>query len=295
MPANRLRTERWRDSLDEIAHKGGGIELAIERRQNPYARKADGPRIEPPRDLLWRVRLLEIDAQALVVESPGTMGTTLRLDPGTPLIGVMAIGQTRWMFHSKVLEAAQPRPAGRLRIAMPEHVERCTRRAQQRTSTAELTLPDVHGWHLRDPQTAPPAEEACRARIAEFALRGPTHDAPLDEPGAIRPDLGAGYRAKLANIGGGGVGLMVDREERGSVEGARLYWLQLDLRPIVPVPLGLTARLAHSHIDALQNLYAGMAFEFTFNPAHKDFVVAQIRRYADHLRDTANAPIDPET
>ena len=49
-------------------------------------------------------------------------------------------------------------------------------------------------------------------------------------------------------------------------------------------PIAITARLAHTHIDSGQNLYAGMAFEFHFNPAHKQFVVEQICRYVTVLQ-----------
>jgi hypothetical protein len=50
-------------------------------------------------------------------------------------------------------------------------------------------------------------------------------------------------------------------------------------RPTVPAPLFLTARVAHTHIDSQQNTYAGLSFDFSQDPEHKGFVVAQIARY----------------
>ena len=289
------------DSLHQIQERGGGIELAVERRKDPLSRPRDTDVLrEPPRDLLWRVKLLDVGAKELICEAPGTMGRTLDLDEGTKLVCVMAIGQTRWMFHSNFLgqvrsgsQSPDARPP--IRIATPERVERCTRRSQQRISTASLDLPDVYAWQLRDPASAIAAETASHDLVRSLLSEGKQSDAPLDEPGEPRPDLGPGFRAQLGNIGGGGVGLNITKEERSAAESTRLYWVRLDLRPIVPAPVCLTARLAHSHIDAMQNMYAGMAFEFALNPTHRDFVVDHIGRYASHLQETANAQVEEET
>ncbi len=297
MPANRLRNERWLDSLKQIHARGGSIEIAVERRKDPLDRPRESPLREPPRDLLWRVRLHEVGEDRLVIENPGAAGRALDLKEGTKLIGVMAIGQTRWMFHSSVVEPPTGHERGpkALGIAMPANVERCTRRAQRRISTAELDLPEVYAWHLRDPSSAVPAELACQKDIAErLSSGGDVSDLKLDDPGELRPDLGAGFRAELANLGGGGVGLIVSAQERSVADNARVYWMRIDLRPVVPAPLCVSARLAHSHIDAMQQLYAGMAFEFALNPSHKSFVASQIARYADHLQETSRLTDVPD-
>ncbi len=289
MPANRSRTERWRDTLRQIYERGGGLELAVDRRSRDEGPLRDEV-LEPPKDLLWRVRLLAMTDSELKVESPGTMGATVALDAGTRLIGVMAVGSNRWMFHTSVL-ALDPGPdrrPGSLRIEMPDRVERCTRRWQQRISTAELNLPSVRCWPLLDPASAVAAEVAGRTRILELIDKGrldESGDEALDAPPGPGIDAGVGFRAVLSNIGGGGLGIRVAKEERSAVESSKLYWTRLDLRPIIPAPLELTCRLAHTHMDHEQNVYCGMAFEFDLNPSHKVFVVDQISRYMNHMVD----------
>ena len=47
----------------------------------------------------------------------------------------------------------------------------------------------------------------------------------------------------------------------------------MDLRPDIAAPIGVTTRLAHTHIDSAHNLYAGLAFDFSHNLSHRKFVV----------------------
>jgi hypothetical protein len=288
LPANRSRTERWKDTLHQIYERGGGLEIAVERRE-----RADGPLrdevLEPPKDLLWRVKILGLSETEIRVESPGTMGASVNLEDGTRLIGVMAVGQNRWMFHTEVIRSEvsrDPRRPGVVVVKVPERVERCTRRWQQRISTVELKLAELRCWPLLDPSTAVAAEVASRSRILEMIDKGETDeggDESLDRLPQAGLDVGVGFRAVLSNIGGGGVGIKVPREDRSAVESSKLYWMRMDLRPHIPSPLELTCRLAHTHVDHEQNVYCGMAFEFDLNPSHKVFVVDQITRYMNHL------------
>jgi hypothetical protein len=45
----------------------------------------------------------------------------------------------------------------------------------------------------------------------------------------------------------------------------------------------------HTHLDSAQNLYAGAAFDFAFNPGHRDFVVEQVARYVDRIQAWARS------
>ena len=98
------------------------------------------------------------------------------------------------------------------------------------------------------------------------------------------PTVGPKFEARLANLGGGGVGLIVPQESRQAIDSGKVFWMRLDLRPEVPAPIVLTAKLAHSHIDSSQDTYAGMAFDFGINNPHKDFIIKQIARYISSMQ-----------
>jgi len=275
VPANRSRTDRWRQSLQKIYERGGGLEFAIKHDED------DGVK-----DLVWRVRLLRLSDDELVIEQPGAMGQSFRIGQGVKLVGIMAVGQNRWMFDTVVVGQTVNEtrhgtfPA--LRLAMPEGVERCLRRQSDRTSIAHLDLPMVECWKLLDPLSATPLEVANRLQVEELTRTGATA-AGSDDLIAL-PSVGPKFEARLANLGGGGVGLVVPKQSRSGIDSGKVFWLRLDLRATIPAPIALTAKLAHSHIDSQQNTYAGMAFEFGLNNQHKDFVLRQIARYLGSLQ-----------
>ena len=122
-------------------------------------------------DVVFRVRVLEIRPECLVVEAPGVFGQSIDLRPGVALVGAMTVGQNRWMFHTTTMAApgggsggqrgaAGAGGHGRLFLAPPTGVERCTRRNFYRISTADLQLPVVECWPLMDPTTVIAAEAA---------------------------------------------------------------------------------------------------------------------------------------
>ncbi|MEZ6242892.1 MAG: hypothetical protein R3B57_07585 [Phycisphaerales bacterium] len=270
MPASRSRTQRWRESLEKIHQRGGGLELTLDR----------GPDA-PGGDLVWRVRLLEIGPNSLKVEHPGALGVPFPVKRGSKLIGIMAVGQNRWMFHTEILAISEGSGGSpTLEIAAPQGVERCMRRSFDRIRTASVTLPPVECWALLDPATARAAEIACRTQLLDLQDddilgRG---DWGVDEA-PLLPDVGQRFMGELANIGGGGAGLRFSKDHAPALDGRRYFWLRMDLRPVLPAPLAVTARLAHSHLDSAQNVYAGMAFEFQHHAEHKAFVLDQIKRY----------------
>ncbi len=275
VPANRSRTDRWRQSLQKIYERGGGLEFAINREGNH----------EGAKDLVWRVRVLKLSETEILIEQPGAMGQSFKINEGAELVGIMAVGQNKWMFNTRVLGTtlnetrAGTFPA--LRIAMPEKVVRCMRRSADRTSIAHIDLPKVDCWKLIDPLSAVPVEVANRVQIEEMYAKGKpalSDDALSNDPMSL-PTVGPMFEARLANIGGGGVGLIIPNESRQNIDSGKLFWMRLDLRPTIPAPIVLSAKLVHSHLDAMQDTYAGMAFEFGINNAHKGFVIKQIARY----------------
>ncbi len=281
MPANRSRTDRWRECLRQVFERDGAIEIAMPSAETGREGFTGGA------NLIWRVRIVALSETEIHVEQPSAVGHTIPLEANLDLVGGLSIGQNRWLFHTTTLGAADGGPnRGRiLRLSMPTDVERCQRRSFYRTSTAELALPRVECWPLLDPASVMVAEVANRALITEMSLADITgRYMPVDEEAMVLPEVGPKFGASLLNLGGGGAGLVVDRNESNAADRSRLYWLRFNFKPYIPAPLGLTARLAHSHMDSSQNLYVGMAFDFAFNPGHKQFVVDQVTRYVNTLQ-----------
>ncbi len=267
MPAARSRTNEWRRSLEELAQKGGALEIAI-------ARDGAGGT-----DLVWRLRILEVTDAGIVVENPGAFGRAMPLHTGTRLVAFIVIGQNRWEFRTTVTEEIAPgkfRDArnGAVRLAMPEQVERCMRR-HARFDVGPLALPAVDLWPLLDPKTVVAAERANELAFAAFEA-GKPHDHGDDE--SLLPTVGPKLAAHIANIGGGGAGLVVESSQAGMLSRHRVFWLHIDLGDGCPVPIVTTGKLVHTHMDSAQRTYGGMSFDFTFNPAHQKTVAAQVMR-----------------
>jgi hypothetical protein len=266
MPASRSRTLEWRRSLEELCQKGGSLEVAITR--------DDGR----GHDLVWRLRILDVRDDGIVVENPGALGRALPLHVGTRLVAYIVIGQNRWEFRTAVLESIPPgRQAdarnGASRLSLPERVERCLRR-HARFDLGPLALPPVDVWPLLDPKSAVAAERANELAWAAFLEGKPV---TTDEE-ALLPTVGPKLTGHLANMGGGGAGLLVEPAQAGLLSRHRLFWVRLALGDGCPVPIVACAKLVHTHIDSTQRTYAGMSFDFGFNPAHQKTVAAQVER-----------------
>lgn len=279
--------------------RGGSIELTIASDSAPGEASAPtayaGPEAETEAgtDLIWRVKILEIRGDAILVEQPAGFGSSFRLRPGLSLIGAMTIGQNRWMFLTRTLAASASAGTSRhgnqtLVLEPPTNVERCTRRSFFRTSTASLRLPRVQCWPLLNPASVGPAEAANRALISDLIRSGsaPLTDSPDDtSPDSIMlPEVGPKFSSTLLNISGGGLGVLVARPDQQAAQSRPFWWLRLDLRPEIPAPIAVTARLAHTHMDSTQSLYCGLAFEFQQAGEHKQFIVDLFSRYTDELQ-----------
>ncbi|MEO1130961.1 MAG: hypothetical protein AAFX05_14810 [Planctomycetota bacterium] len=294
MPATRSRTENWRRSLQSLADRNGALEVTLPRY---FGQGDDGVAYEhTTKDLIWRVRIMELNDDRIVVEEPSMLGKAIQLDQGRELVGIICIGQNRWMFRTTILESGTIQINGRramqgVVLQMPDHVERCQRRNFYRVSTVGLNLPQVEVFPLLDPATAVFAET--RSRMAAMAeADGNAVIGRIGAEGIIDerqdegdlPHVGPMLRAVLMNVGGGGVGLLVEPEERSGFENERLFWMRINLKPHLSIPLCVTARMRHTHIDSAQRLYAGMAFDFGLNPEHERFVVDQICRYVARVQ-----------
>lgn len=281
MPANRSRTENWKDALNQLLERGGALEVTIER---------DGASPTNQHDVVWRCRLLSVSDKDIVIETPAAGGRSLRIGAQVNLVVAMTIGQNRWMFHSRslgyrVARAGNHEVAG-LIIACPVRVERCPRRQFFRISTTELHLASVQCWPLLDPTSVVAAETANRAMITERLQPSGIGPGPADEtPDSILlPDVGPMFSASLLNVSGGGLGLLVPPDQASAMQRNTYTWMRIDLTPLVPIPLALTAKRAHEHTDSHQNIVAGYAFDFAHHPAHQKFVADILGRYLESLQ-----------
>jgi c-di-GMP-binding flagellar brake protein YcgR len=296
VPASRSRTEHWRRSLEQIQERGGALEISLPRYFSGGA-PAGSANDPVAGNLIWRVRILEVTDQEIVVEQPSALGHTIRLNDGVELVGVIAIGQNRWMFRThnlgrKPVRVGASRDIVGLRLRMPETVERCQRRSFYRISTVGLVLPHVDAWPVLSPGSLLAAETASQARIGMYEEKGTVAPIDLQSDEMVLPEVGPKFGSTLMNIGGGGVGLMLEPGVTQGLESSRLFWLQMNLRPYVPAPLGVAARLAHTHRDSEQRVYAGLAFDFDHNPAHKEFVVDRLCRCVNLMQREQLVPRD---
>lgn len=279
MAANRSRTENWKQSLAQIAERGGGIEVAV---------KVDHLQV-PGSDVIWRVRLLECGEKELVIEQPAFVETSFPLASGTELVAGMCIGQNRWMFTTRVIgQRAGRSPSGRtlpgLVLALPEKVERCSRRESFRVSTAEFSLPTIECWPLVDPTSAVAAEVANRQQITDAFEKVRMGLAPGPEGSILLPEVGPGFGGKLLNVSGGGLGLLFTHDQTPLLERQSFVWMRVSLRPFVPLPVALTTRRVHTHMDASQHVHGGFAFDFSFHAEHQEFIMNVFDEYVQGVQ-----------
>ena len=268
MPAQRSRTSGWRRCLQQLVDHHGSLQIAL------------APSEEGGSDFVWRAKLIGLTETEILVEMPTTAGEPLPLTKGVQLVGIMAIGQNRWMCRTSCVGTTTVRARGRdvtgLQLAMPTTMERCQRRRDFRISTDTLVLPTVSVWPLLDPRSVVFAERICQLRI-ERSLAGTDEPEAIEAEDAI-PDVGPMLPATLVNIGGGGVGLKISGANAVGIGRHRLFWLRFPLPGVEGPQVCVTAKQMHWHLEAGGSTYMGMAFDFSFNPSHRRFVVQQITR-----------------
>lgn len=274
MPANRSRTSGWRRCLQQIHERNGSLEIAIARYYEDDNRG---------QHLIWRVRLLGLSDTEIIVEQPMTLGQLIRVDQGVELVAIISIGQNRWMFPTTNLghidcRLNDTRSVPAMRLVLPSKVERCQRRNFYRVETAALILPKVEVWPLLDPKSVVVAE-----RANELQSEMPKADFPQTETPFltedVMPEIGPKFNARLVNVGGGGVGLNVESDQASHLGSHKMYWIRIALPPELETPIYATGKLVHTHMESNHSVYAGMSFDFSFNPSHQRFVADQICKY----------------
>ena len=294
MPAKRSRTLQWRRCLTQVRDRRGALEIAF-LRHNERAGNTVGSH------LLWRVRLLDLTEDEILVEPPMALGEVMPVEPGVDIVAILAVGQNRWTFTTTHLgltehHSGPNRTIAAMRLAMPRTVQRCQRRSHYRMETTGLVLPEAEVWPLLDPKSVLLAERANELQFDDDreAVSGIPRSLPADGlDGALMPEVGPKFTATLLNIGGGGVGLRVQPQDAQSLARHTVFWLRFGLPPELTTPICATGKLVHTSIDSTQHTYAGMAFDFSFNPVHQRFVVEQIIRFiAMQQRGRADDQVD---
>ena len=79
MPASRSRTHEWKRLLQQIAERGGAIEIAVAHPDHD-ANEPDAHAAGP--DLVWRVKILDLGEDEIVVESPMALGRDIHIEEG---------------------------------------------------------------------------------------------------------------------------------------------------------------------------------------------------------------------
>ena len=276
MPANRSRTLEWRRCLKQVYERGGALEIAVAQ---------DAPDAAGAQHLVWRVKLLAVTESEIIVEQPSALGQLIQIEPGIALVVVLSIGQNRWMFSTVNLSAfsyglSDRKTSPALRLKMPESVQRCQRRNYYRVETASLNLPQADVWPLLDPKSVLVAERAYEIQfeIDMGRVPGAGGQNPFDYE-AVMPEVGPRFSATLLNLGGGGVGMRVNPQDAQVVARHKLLWMRIALPPTLNTPICATGKVVHTHIESNHDTYAGLAFDFSFNPTHQRFVVDQICRH----------------
>lgn len=263
--------------MQQVFERGGTLEVAVAR---PGA--IDAPTVDPlesagSADLVWRLKIVALDEESMLVEAPVALGSTMQIMDGIPLVGAITIGQNRWKFHSRKISDERPEGARGLclRMELPERVERCLRRFV-RVEAGAAPAGSVKIWPLLDPKTVVAAEQESEAAFRADAPA--TAGTPPPPRVGVMPTVGPGFTATLMNIGGGGVGLRVEAVEAGAFAHHRIFWLEIPLGGEQRVPLVATGKVVHTHLDSSQRTYVGISFDFTFNLAHQAVVIEQIHR-----------------
>ncbi len=267
--------------MQQVFERGGTLEISI---AHAGPTEGGGAADAAPRgsaDLVWRLKIVALEEESVLVEAPVALGKAIRIENGVALVGAITIGQNRWQFHSK--KVGDERPAGSrgdcMRLELPDRVERCLRRFV-RFEAAELQLPSVSMWPLLDPKTIVAAESANEVAFRAF-VEGKTNTAQ----NKLSPSVGPQFMATLMNVGGGGVGLRVEPQDSAVLGRHRIFWLEIPLGRDHPVPIVATGKVVHTHLDSSQRTYIGVSFDFTFRLEHQEVVVEQIHRAMQHAQD----------
>ena len=101
MQAQRSRTSGWRRCLQQLVDHHGSLQIAL------------APTGSTGSDFVWRAKLISMNESEILVEMPTAVGEPLPLTKGVQLLGIMAIGQNRWMCRTSCVGTTMVRSRDR--------------------------------------------------------------------------------------------------------------------------------------------------------------------------------------
>lgn len=217
----------WEETLKELNQRDGALELS--------GLSHDPAQGVPP---VFRVRLLAFGPGGLIVDRPGHAEEAHYFQPQAVVRLLAVIGQNRWELITTVDSRVKFRmnettvvPA--LKLAPPHEVQSVQRREYFRVSTAGVELPGVHLKPLLG--------------AIDPAFVGPSP--------AVPP-----FKARLLNIGGGGLGAECPQGPSKLIHYASRFNCTLDL-PSLSKPLVVPATLVHLAPQPQGTCYLGLRFD----------------------------------
>lgn len=225
----------------------------------------------------WRVRMLAIENETLIVEHPPIASgrPAVREDQDAELR--LVEGQSRWSLRCRGLERLKfsltaGSTVAAIRLGWPTDVQSQQRRAYFRVATTGQDRPELRLWRLEDIASAKAAEEA-----AHKAWRQ-RHTKPLENVTLPRPNLGCELKAMTLDFSGGGLCVAIPSQAEPLLQQDPLLWVELAI-PNEPLPIICAARVAHC--QRKQGLLrVGLSFVFDHHPEHEPFVADALCRAA---------------
>jgi hypothetical protein len=226
----------------------------------------------------WRVRMLSLERDALIVERPRIAGAPVSIAPGTMVEGVITDGSRRWSFISRVIDQVRQSLNGEqvvagVRLSIPTRVQESQRRDYYRVSVAGIDLPPVKMSVLHDSDAVLAYQKYNRLI---HRLAGRTSGMKVVVPAL--PATGEAMTATAIDVSGGGLCLAAESSAEAMLVALPQLWVEFNV-PGAFGPIFSSARPAHWHHDG-RRLVVGLCFNFDRDRDHADFIGDIVCRFA---------------
>lgn len=218
----------------------------------------------------YRSRLLLFNENGLIVERPTQADAAVHLAVGSRARLLAVQGDQRWEVWSTVTHYSSFSLNGTMKVTAihltpPADARTGQRRGYFRASAVSAKLDPILMTPIAPEGTDPAANVGESATPQQRALAA-----------AFQP-----FKARLVNIGGGGVGIEAPQKAAPLVKAIKHYTCRLVL-PTLDEPVDVVARTVHLAPLEGGTHYMGMAFEFA-DRLQKQLLTARIQRFTADL------------